>query len=376
MLSKLQPYNRKVYALANTRRKRRDDPDGTVRLELRCMLILNKLRQGSIYPQLTQAPINNYADFLNFFRGGHTIDDNLGARVIADTLQAAALNISIASGYLTKTRSMAIPNEFLADIFLTPSGSELIQSAVDRKFCEIAVELARKSIPEKDGKPHPYVGAVIVKNGDVLVTGFRGETGKGGDHGEFCALKKISDDVDNVDLSGCTVYTTLEPCSIRKPGKTPCATRLINAKVARVVYGMADKDESVYGHSSLDEANIEVGLFPKDLKQELVALNREWSGTRRKPEVAPPANDTSPLANVSYYKPGTSMQDNIHLFVRLPKDDGGFFTVEDIKKNVLAWGRTLQEIAIKWHQIDDQKVIIEGFQRSSSGSSHQLLNLI
>src|ERR1700688_3504461 len=109
------------------------------------MLILKKLPQGTIYPQITQAPVSNYAEFLNFFRGGHTIDDNLGATVIAATLQAAMLNISIASGYLTRTRSMAIPNEFLADIFLTPSGSELIQTAVDRKFCEMAVAEARRS---------------------------------------------------------------------------------------------------------------------------------------------------------------------------------------------------------------------------------------
>jgi pyrimidine deaminase RibD-like protein len=339
------------------------------------MLIHEKLPPGRIYPQITQAPINNYVDFLNFFRGGHTIDDNLGATVVAATLQAAMLNISVASGYLTKTRSMAIPNEFLADIFLTASGSELIQTAVDRKFCEMAVQLAKKSIAEKDGKLHPYVGVVVVKDGNVIATGFRGETGKGGDHGEFCALKKINADVDNVDLSGCTVYTTLEPCTERKTGKTPCANRLINGKVARVVYGLADKDESVYGHHSLVEAGIEVWLFPNDLMPALQALNKDWSGTRRKPEVMPPPNDTSPLANASYYKPGTSMQDNTHLFVRPPTDTSGFYTVEDIAKNVLAYGRTLEEIAIKWHRIDDQNRIVEKRDRVNVGSSNQLLTL-
>src|ERR1700688_1026445 len=335
------------------------------------MLILKKLPQGTIYPQLTQAPISTYADFLNFFRGGHTIDDNLGATVVAATLQAAMLNISIASGYLTKTRSMAIPNEFLADIFLTASGSELIQTTVDRKFCEMAIQLSKKSIAENDGKLHPYVGVVVVTNGNVIATGFRGETGKGGDHGEFCALKKVNVDVDNVDLSGCTVYTTLEPCTERKTGKTPCATRLINGKVARVVYGLADKDESVYGHHALVEAGIEVWLFPNDLMPELLALNKEWSGTRRKAEVLPPPNDTSPLANVSYYKPGTPTTDNTHFFVRPPKEGRGFFTVEDAAKKVLAGGRTLEEIALKWRQMDDQKVIVERLQRQGSGSSHR-----
>lgn len=138
---------------------------------------------------------------------------------------------------------------------------------------------------------------------------------------------------------------------------------------------MADKDESVYGHVSLTEANINVGLFPKDLIQELIALNKNWSDTRRQIESTPPPNDTSPMATVSYYKPGTSMAGNIHLYVRPPKVNGGHFTVEDSAKNVLAWGQTLKEIAVKWHQIDDQKVIVEGLQRQGSGSSHSLLAL-
>jgi hypothetical protein len=82
------------------------------------MLIKEKLPQGHIYPQITQAPIN-YFDFLNFFRGGHTIDDNLGATVIANSLQANLLNAAIKSGHLQKTKNMAMPNESLADIYLT-----------------------------------------------------------------------------------------------------------------------------------------------------------------------------------------------------------------------------------------------------------------
>jgi pyrimidine deaminase RibD-like protein len=339
------------------------------------MLIIKKLSQGFIYPQITQAPIKTYADFLNFFRGGHTIDDNLGAGAIQATMQYKMFETAIASGHLTKSKNMAIPGEFLADIFLTEAGEDLAQPALDREFCVLAVLEARKSVPEDDGEPHPYVGAVVVKDGRVLATAYRGETGEGR-HAEFCALKKINDDVDIVDLSGCTVYTTLEPCSKRNsPTKTACATRLINASVSRVVYGMADKDESVYGHVSLTEANINVGLFPRDLIQELIALNKNWSDTRRQIESPPPPNNTSPLATASYYKPETSMTDNIHLYVRPPNDDGGSFTVEDAAKKVLAWGPTVQEIAVKWHQIDDQKVIVEGLQRQGTGSSHLLLAL-
>jgi pyrimidine deaminase RibD-like protein len=333
------------------------------------MLIHEKLPQGHIYPQITQTP-TTYADFLDAFRGGHTIDDNLGAHTIAETLQAAMLKIAINSGHLTKTRGAASPNESLADIFLTKSGAELIQTAVDRKFGELAVAEARKSIAEDDGKPHPYVGVVIVRDGKILATGFRGESGKG-DHGEYCALKKVNE----ADVQGATVYTTLEPCSERNPPKKSCTERLINAKVARVVSGSADKDQSVYGHSTLVEAGIEIGFFQHDLMQELLVLNKTWNDSRRAKQGIPPANNTPPLASVSYYELGTSMADNTHFFVRPPKEADGFYTVEDANGLVLAHARTLDEIAIAWHGMDDRKRIVKKLVRQSAGSSDQRLNL-
>jgi hypothetical protein len=77
----------------------------------------------------------------------------------------------------------------------------------------------------------------------------------------------------------------------------------------------------------------------------------------------PPPNDTPPKATQSYNKPGTPMTDNIHLFFRPPKETGGFYTIEDIGRNVLACGRTFDEAAVKWHQIDTQKVLIEKLNR-------------
>jgi len=99
------------------------------------MLIKEKLPQGHIYPQITQAPIN-YFDFLNFFRGGQTIDDNLAAGAIASTLQANLLRAAISSGHLTKTKNMAIPDEFLADIVLTDEGAKQILTPQDKQPME------------------------------------------------------------------------------------------------------------------------------------------------------------------------------------------------------------------------------------------------
>ena len=116
------------------------------------MLITEKLPPGHIYPQITQAPTTTYVDFLNFFRGGHTIDDNVDAPAIVGTLAAAMLKSGVASGHLAKLKNWAIPDETLADISLTKSGSQLIQTTLDQAFCELAIAEARKSIAEDDGK--------------------------------------------------------------------------------------------------------------------------------------------------------------------------------------------------------------------------------
>ena len=89
-----------------------------------------------------------------------------------------------------------------------PTGS--VNEAEDRRFARLAIEEARKSVPEQDSRAHPMVGAVVVKNGQVLATAHRGEAQ--GNHAEYIALKKrLADD----SVAGATVYTTLEPCTTR-----------------------------------------------------------------------------------------------------------------------------------------------------------------
>lgn len=115
-----------------------------------------------------------------------------------------------------------------------PSGE-----ADDRKFSRLAVEEARKSISE-DNRVHPKVGVVVVKDGRVIASAHRGEVPQC--HAEFIVLeKKLAD----VSLSGATVYTTLEPCTSRTHPKVPCAIRLTERKVARVVIGMLDPDDRI-----------------------------------------------------------------------------------------------------------------------------------
>jgi pyrimidine deaminase RibD-like protein len=143
----------------------------------------------------------------------------------------------------------------------------------DRKFAKLAIEEARQSVSEQDRKPHPMVGAVVVKDGKVLSSAHRGEAP--GNHAEFTALdKKLADEA----VFGATVYTTLEPCTTRNHPKIPCVKRIIDRKVARVVYGMLDPDVRITGRGiqALRNANIAIDVFPPDLMTEVEELNREF----------------------------------------------------------------------------------------------------
>jgi ATP-dependent DNA helicase RecG len=84
----------------------------------------------------------------------------------------------------------------------------------DFPHIKMAIECARSSVSE-GGPPKPKVGAVLVKNGTLIGKAYRGET-KPGDHAEFVLLEhKLKQN----DVTGGTLYTTLEPCAgdVRSP---------------------------------------------------------------------------------------------------------------------------------------------------------------
>lgn len=157
----------------------------------------------------------------------------------------------------------------------------------DRRLARLAIEEARKSVPE-DERIHPRVGVVVVKDGRVLATAHRGEFPQC--HGEFIALeKKLAD----VSLAGSTVYTTLEPCTSRNHPKVPCATRLAERKVARVVIGMLDPDDRISGRGqrALRKAGIATELFDHDLMTEIEELNRDFIREKENTEYRASASD-------------------------------------------------------------------------------------
>jgi pyrimidine deaminase RibD-like protein len=166
------------------------------------------------------------------------------------------------------------------DLELVPAPQTNMESTApseeqdDRTYARLAIDEARKSVPENDGKPHPWVGAVVVKDGKVLSSAHRGEVP--GNHAEFTALER---NLSDVAVAGATVYVTLEPCTTRNRPKIPCADRLIERRIRRVVIGMLDPDDRIRGkgHRKLTNAGIEFSFFPHDLAMEVEELNREFT---------------------------------------------------------------------------------------------------
>jgi pyrimidine deaminase RibD-like protein/NTP pyrophosphatase (non-canonical NTP hydrolase) len=158
-------------------------------------------------------------------------------------------------------------------------------TALIRSFLEEAIAEARLSRPE-DEKPHPLVGAVVIENGRIIAKAHRGELAKG-DHGEFTVLERKLPDHN---LAGCTLVTTLEPCTHRNHPKQSCSTRLANRRIAKVYVGILDPNPDVYGNGVLflRENNINVEMFPQDLSDQVRLDNKEFIELYLKPQTIDP----------------------------------------------------------------------------------------
>jgi diaminohydroxyphosphoribosylaminopyrimidine deaminase/5-amino-6-(5-phosphoribosylamino)uracil reductase len=118
---------------------------------------------------------------------------------------------------------------------------------------KIALRLARRGIGLTS--PNPMVGALIVRDGRILGTGWHRRAGEA--HAEIEAFRSALRNV--VTLRGATLYVTLEPCSTF--GRTPpCTEAIIAQKIARVVTAATDPnpEHAGAGYAILRDAGIKV----------------------------------------------------------------------------------------------------------------------
>jgi diaminohydroxyphosphoribosylaminopyrimidine deaminase / 5-amino-6-(5-phosphoribosylamino)uracil reductase len=113
---------------------------------------------------------------------------------------------------------------------------------------ERALELAERG--RGTTKPNPVVGAVIVRDGEVVGESWHERAG--GPHAEVVALEQAGE-----RARGATMYVSLEPCSTH--GRTPpCTDAIVMAGVSRVIVGAADPVQD--GIARLREARVDVEL--------------------------------------------------------------------------------------------------------------------
>lgn len=117
-------------------------------------------------------------------------------------------------------------------------------------------------------RPNPRVGAVLVKGGEVIASGYHSRYG--GPHAEDRVLRKAG-----TVARGGTLYVNLEPCSTR--GKTsPCTKAIIEAGVKRVVIGCRDRSPDNGGRAELilKRAGISVTFGVRE--EQAFELNRDF----------------------------------------------------------------------------------------------------
>ena len=137
----------------------------------------------------------------------------------------------------------------------------------DEEFMREAIREARKGAGGTH--PNPAAGAVIVSGKRIVAKGWH--RAAGGPHAEIEALERARQ-----KARGATLYVTLEPCSTQ--GRTPpCTGAIIEAGLARVVYGATDPNRKHSGRAAslLSSAGIEVQ--PGVLAGPCAALNPEWN---------------------------------------------------------------------------------------------------
>jgi tRNA(adenine34) deaminase len=152
----------------------------------------------------------------------------------------------------------------------------MAQTMADEQFMREALRLAR----EGAGGAEVPVGAVVAMEGEILGRGWNSPAGCDDPtaHAEILALREACARIGNYRLPGATLYCTLEPCVM-------CAGALVNARVARVVFGARDLRfggvRSKFRLADSDLLNHSAEVIEGVLGVECVQLLQEFFRARR-----------------------------------------------------------------------------------------------
>ncbi|KLN62864.1 adenosine deaminase [Vibrio sp. VPAP30] len=141
-------------------------------------------------------------------------------------------------------------------------------SEQDHHFMRMAMQLAERA--EAEGEVP--VGAVLVKDGEVIAQGWNQSIGEhdATAHAEIQTLRKAGQALQNYRLLDTTLYVTLEPCPM-------CAGALLHSRVKRVVFGARDLKAGAAGtvlnlfehQAAYHYADVEYGLLEEECRIQL-----------------------------------------------------------------------------------------------------------
>ncbi len=152
----------------------------------------------------------------------------------------------------------------------------------DRDLMRKAIGLSIENIKNGGG---PF-GAVIAKDGEIIATGTNRVTADNDPtaHAEVNAIRKACQALKTFDLSGCTIYTSCEPCPM-------CLAAIYWAHIDKIYYGNNKKDAADIGFDDsyiYDELNLPVEkrtkLMNELLPEEAIKAFQLWDKTEDKTE--------------------------------------------------------------------------------------------
>jgi pyrimidine deaminase RibD-like protein len=142
----------------------------------------------------------------------------------------------------------------------------------DRGWLRAAIDLSRRCTPS----PYAYsVGAIVVSaEGTELARGYSRET-EASAHAEEVALLRVKSD----DLEDAVLYSSLEPCGVRRSRPAPCAGLIAATAIVRVVFALREPPMLAPGGGAgvLRAAGVEVVEIP-DLADEVRVVNAHLLG--------------------------------------------------------------------------------------------------
>lgn len=151
----------------------------------------------------------------------------------------------------------------------------------ERKFMQLAIEKAKEGI--REGQT-PFA-ACIVKDSDVISCEHN-TVWKGNDitaHAEINAIRMACKKLNSIDLNGCTIYSTTEPCPM-------CFSAIHWARISRIVYGTNINDSKENGFNELVISNskmksvgqADLELIGSFAREECLDLFEIWSRQKDK----------------------------------------------------------------------------------------------